>query len=473
MVPTTKITEKQERHVFRSEPTCHFSASRRQFLAGTTAAFVPYVCLGAEPNNPANRIKNLRITELRVTPIALPDPPILASGGCHGPYFLRNVVELKTEDGIVGIGETHGGQHVTDGLEQCRAAVVGQSAFAYRRFANEICKISNSCYAGIELACLDAIGRATGRRVCELLGGPVRDRVEFAAYLFYRYASDHKAVLSDPRLVDGRGTGDKALDSWGEVRTPEAMAEMAARFRDKWGFRVFKLKAGVFSPDEEVAALRAMNARFQGKYPLRIDPNACWTVDTAIRIGKQLQELPLEYYEDPVAGQLPMAEVRQKTGLKMSTNMCVTRLEHIAAAVQNRPIDVVLGDHHGFGGITAFQTLGISCDWLGWGMSQHSNNHAGITMAAMIHAAAVTPQVTYASDTHYVWIPEGRDIIAGPNLKIADGFMAIPAGPGLGVEVDRDKLAKAAEVYQKCGMRRRDDSLTMRRFQPGWEKRLF
>src|SRR5947209_5375781 len=115
-----------------------------------------------------------------------------------------------------------------------------------------------ACYAAIEQACLDACGRATGRRLCELLGGPVRDPVEFAAYLFYRYPADHPTVLADPHLVDSRGKGGRALDAWGEVRTPEAMAAMAKGFRDRWGFRVFKLKAGVLAPDAELETIRAM-----------------------------------------------------------------------------------------------------------------------------------------------------------------------------------------------------------------------
>jgi glucarate dehydratase len=214
-----------------------------------------------------------------------------------------------------------------------------------------------------------------------------------------------------------------------------------------------------------------MNARFEGKYPLRIDPNGVWSVETAVRIGEQMQGLPIEYYEDPVSGQERMADVRRRTGLKMSTNMCVTRFEHIPDAVLNKPIDIVLGDHHGWGGLTAFQSLGTFTEALGWGMSQHSNNHAGITMAAMIHAAAVTPQVTYPSDTHYIWLPPGADIIQGPNLEITGGFMAVPTGPGVGVELDPDKLARAHEVYRKCGMRRRDDAATKQRFQPAWQRR--
>ena len=252
-----------------------------------------------------------------MTPIALPDPPILAASGCHGPYFLRNIVELKTDSGITGIAETHGGLRVQTALEKARPLIVGQNAFAYRRLAAPVLALGRSAYAAVELACLDACGRATGRRLCELLGGPVREEVEFAAYLFYRYASDHPEVLSDPRLVDERGKADNALDQWGEVRDARSMAAMAQVFHDRWGFRVFKLKAGVLSPEEELRTIAAMNGRFEGRFPLRIDPNGRWSVPTAIRIGKELKKYPLEYYEDPVRGQAAMAEVRRATGHTM------------------------------------------------------------------------------------------------------------------------------------------------------------
>jgi glucarate dehydratase len=251
------------------------------------------------------------------------------------------------------------------------------------------------------------------------------------------------------------------------------MATMAERFHRRFGFRVFKLKAGVLPPEQEVAALRAINERFSGRYALRIDPNARWTVETAIRAAEPMKGLPLEYYEDPVAGQVDMARVRLATGLVMSTNMCVTRFEHVPSALRHKCIDVVLGDHHGWGGITAFQALGEICTVAGWKLSQHSNNHAGITMAAMTHVGAAVPQLTLASDTHYPWLPDGADIIQGDNLRFQHGRLKVPAGPGLGVELDQDKLARAHEIYRKCGMRSRDDGATMQRFEPGWRRTLY
>jgi glucarate dehydratase len=410
----------------------------------------------------------LVIKGMKVTPIALPDPPLLAASGCHGPYFLRNVVEVQTDGGISGIGETHGGSDVTDVLDRAGQLLLGQNAFGYRRFARALQEKSMAAYAAIEIACIDACARATGRRFCEFLGGPVRDSVEFAAYLFYRYAADHRVVLADPRLVDSRGRGDRALDSWGEVRTPAAMAAMAAQFREQWGFRVFKLKGGVLDPDVELQTMNELAGRLGPEAKLRIDPNGRWRADTAVRIGKKLGQVGLEYYEDPVNGQAAMAEVRRQTGLKMSTNMCVTRFEHIPEALKLKPIDVLLCDHHYFGGFAGCQALGPICRTAGWSLSQHSNNHTGVTMAAMIHLAASIPELTLASDTHYPWLVESTDIIAGPKLTIKDGRMAVPEGAGLGVTLDQDKLARAGETYFKCGMRGRDDGALMRRLEPGW-----
>ena len=447
---------------------------RREWLASLGTGALAASCLGASPTmageGEARRGPGLKIKALRVTPIALPDPPLLASSGCHGPYFLRDIVEVETDGGITGIGETTGGEAVTVALEKARDLVVGQDAFAYHRFAPGVLKLGAGCYAGVELACLDALGKATGRRLSELLGGPVRDEVEFASYLFFRYAADDPRLLADPRIADARSRGDKALDSWGEVRSPEAMAEMAWRFHERWGFRFHKLKAGVLPPDLELEALRAIAARLGGKHRLRIDPNGRWRLETALRIGAKLKELPLEYYEDPVDGQEAMAEVRRVTGLPMSTNACVTSFEHIPRAVETKPIDIVLCDHHYWGGIPACQALGRIAEALRWTVSQHSNNHAGVTMAAMVHLAASLPQLTCASDTHYPWLVEGADVIAGPNLRFRDGKLPVPEGPGLGVELDRDKLARARETYTKCGMRGRDDAHTMRLVEPGWER---
>ena len=119
--------------------------------------------------------RDLTIKELRITPIALPDPPLLAASGCHGPYYLRTIVEVVTSDGIVGVGETGGSERAVSELKRAASNIVGASALSYRMFPDPPTKLSARAYAAVEVACLDAIGKATGLRLCELLGGPVRD----------------------------------------------------------------------------------------------------------------------------------------------------------------------------------------------------------------------------------------------------------------------------------------------------------
>jgi glucarate dehydratase len=249
---------------------------RRDWLRWTASTLAAGIASPLFSQEPARRPTPLKITNITITPIALPDPPILAASGCHGPYFLRNIVRLETDGGIVGIAEARGGQRTTEALQKAAALVKGQNVFAYRSFFKQLFALNVAAWAGIELACLDAASKATGRRLCELLGGPVRDEVEFAAYLFYRYAADHPKLLADPRVVDGRGKGAKALDDWGEVRTPEALVKEAARFREQWGFRAFKLKGGVLTPEIELETMKALDAHFGKKMLLRIDPNGVW-----------------------------------------------------------------------------------------------------------------------------------------------------------------------------------------------------
>jgi glucarate dehydratase len=141
-------------------------------------------------------------------------------------------------------------------------------------------------------------------------------------------------------------------------------------------------------------------------------------------------------------------------------------MEHIPESVRAGAVQVILGDHHGWGGVAAFKTLGRICQTFNIGLSQHSNNHLGISMAAMIHVGAVIPNLLYASDTHYPWNTE--DIIQGDMFTFKDGCLDVPTGPGLGVRLDPDKLAIAHERFLNRRVLARDDVTEMRKRDPYW-----
>ena len=389
---------------------------------------------------------SLRIREMLVTPVACPDPPLLNHHGVHEPVFLRAIVRLRTEDGLEGLGEGPGGGLYVQQLRSAAKHVIGADAFhleALRVLVGE-----PRVFSTIEVALLDLIGKATGRSVTDLLGGPARRRVPFSAYLFYKEAGD---------------------DEWGRAVTPEELVRQAERFSERFGMTVFKVKGGVLEPDAEIATVKLLRERFGARAKLRIDPNAAWSVETSIRVAEQLRATDLEYLEDPTDGIEGMSQVARHTPIPLSTNMCVTAFDHIPLAFRARAVQVVLGDHHGWGGLTAFRHLGVMCKSLGWGLSQHSNSHLGISFAAMIHAGAAIPNLLYASDTHYPWNDASDVVCETSQFAFKDGCVQLWDAPGLGISIDEDRLAAAAEAYTKRGSAlARDDVGAMRARNPEW-----
>ena len=388
----------------------------------------------------------LRLSEMAVTPIACPDPPLLNHHGIHEPVFLRAIVRIRSEDGLEGVGEGPGGGLYVQQLKAAARHVLG--ADPYHVEALRVLINNPRVFSTIEVALLDLIGKSTGRSVTDLLGGPARRRVPFAAYLFYKEEGD---------------------DDWGRALTPEELLRQAQRFRDEFGMSVFKLKGGVLDPDAEIATVKLMRKTFGPKAGLRIDPNAAWSVETSIKVAERLRETELEYLEDPCDGIEAMSQVARHTPIPLSTNMCVTAFEHIPLAFRSRAVQVVLGDHHSWGGLTAFRHLGVMCKTLGWGLSQHSNSHLGISFAAMVHAAAAIPNLLYASDTHYPWNAASDIVHETERFQFRDGAIELWDAPGLGVTIDEDRLAAAAAAYEQRGSALgRDDVSAMRERRPDW-----
>ncbi len=410
------------------------------------------------------------ITRVTVTPVAFVDPPLLNTVGVHQPYALRAIIQIETDGGLRGIGETYADTaHITR-MEAAAEAIIGLDVFALNRIRevidNRIAQLTvtggdgvagmittasttDRVFSPFEVACLDIQGKALDRPVSDLLGGAVRDRVPFSAYLFYKWA----------------GHPGAADDDWGEAIDPAGLIRQARRMIDDYGFTAIKLKGGVFAPDEEVAAIKALHAEFPG-IPLRLDPNAAWTVDTSVRVAAELDGI-VEYLEDPTPGLDGMAEVAAEAKMPLATNMCVVAFDHLKPAVLKNSVSVVLSDHHYWGGLQRSRLLGGICDTFGMGLSMHSNSHLGISLAAMVHLAAATPNLTYACDTHWPW--KSEEVVKPGALRVVDGAVPVPTGPGLGVEIDEEALERLHQQYLDCGIRDRDDTGYMQSIDPTFE----
>jgi len=431
----------------------------------------------------------MKIKDLRIHSIAIADPPLRSSYGLHMPYALRTIIELESEDGIVGINETYGGETPAAALRTVRNQLIGADAFRITGLLNPEMKYKQNgqdssqtflvpgenpldetsrTYAAIEVACLDLIGKSIGIPVCDLIGGRVREKVPFSAYPFYKHAG-------------GGGEGrDLRDDEYGEALSPESLVLQVKKMIARYGFSSVKFKAGVLDPELEIETIKLMYQEFGPDVPLRIDPNSAWTVETSVKVGKALaRELSGGgYLEDPTAGIPGMSAVRKQLlamgiDVPLASNVAVTSFADIPSSVASDAVQIILCDHHYWGGMRQVQHLAKLAQTFNIGLSMHSNSHLGVSLMAMAHVAAATPHLTYACDTHYPWQSEKDEVVAGGRIPIKDGCVTIPEKPGLGVELDYDQLERGKERYKQVPYRKRDDAAEMRKHvDPTWERIL-
>jgi glucarate dehydratase len=381
----------------------------------------------------------MKIADLIVTPVAIPlKAPLLHAWGVH-PGFGRVILQVMTDDGLTGLGETTltpNGRQMEEVLRSCESLILGEDPFNLERLR---WKVSNpfyvrmfgpnltNAYAAIEFACLDIQGQAIGRPVCDLLGGRMRDRVPISAYVFYESAH-----------------GAAEPPSWEEA--DERIIEQCAELIEGRGCTAIKFKAGVYPPDQEAQTVRHLRERFP-QVPVRLDPNSSWALTTAVRVARALVDAGLEYLEDPVWGLQAMAKLKRLAPwMPLASNMACFGYEDVAPAALLDAVDVVLADPHWYGGLRATKELARLCETFGLDMGMHSGTEFGISLAAVLHLAAALPSIHHAPDAHYHYLDD--DVIQGGPLQYRDGAIQVPEGPGLGVKLDPDKLAHHNQVYE-------------------------
>jgi glucarate dehydratase len=376
----------------------------------------------------------MKIVELITTCVTVPmEAPLRWSMGVESGTT-RTILHLITDEGIIGLGETYGGETTARALQGLRPIILGADPREPEKLLKklEVYCISYESFvpphvaAAVDIACWDILGKVAGRPVCSLLGGRYRERIPFSAYIFFRYPS---------------------CDERGGENTPERVLEHTRIVVEKYGFKTVKLKGGVLPPEEELRAVH-LTAKAFPEAKLRFDPNAAWSVSTAINTLGRMAECNLEYVEDPTWGIEGMSLVRRDVRIPLATNMCVISFDQIPLAMRTRCIDIILADVHYWGGLAASKKLAGVCETFRLGLGMHSDRELGISTAAQLHLAAATPYLNYAIDSHYHH--QVDDIIAKP-FEYRGGEMEVPSGPGLGVELDPYKVEKYSRYYQERG----------------------
>jgi glucarate dehydratase len=382
----------------------------------------------------------MKIIDYRATAVTVPlKRPLRWSFGVE-VSTTRTIVELITDEGLIGIGETRGGDEIVKALSLHRDLFIGLDPFevgrvtrsfgVFRMTSEQLALVGAAKLAGaaVEMACWDLVGKALGKRCGDLWGGIEKERVEFAAYVFFRYAS-----------MTDLGKGD----------TPEDAVDHAEELFDGYGFRDIKFKNGVLNPEQELLSIRLMRERLAGRLRyFRLDPNAVWSVETSIRFLNKIADYDVEFCEDPTWGIEGMSLVRERVPVPLATNMCCVTFEQIPLAVRARALDVILGDVHFWGGPSAVLQLAKVCETFNIGMSIHSDRELGISTAACVHLASAETMVSHSIDTHY--LEQADDVITEP-FVFRDGCLDVPTGPGLGVELDQDKLRFYHDYHEQHG----------------------
>jgi glucarate dehydratase len=379
----------------------------------------------------------MKIQDIRATTVTIPlEAPLRHANGCHWGRFVRTIVEVEADNGLIGLGEMGGGGESAEAMFRAmKSYLVGHDPARLEEMRFLIANPTASLYnnrtqimAALEFACLDLVGQAWGAPVSEILGGRLRDRVRFASYCFFRY----------PNPKTGKG----------EVRTIDQLVENAREAKRRFGFTSHKLKGGVFHPDYELEAYRALAAALPGD-SFRIDPNAVWSVEQGIRFGQAIEDLKNDYFEDPVFGLNGMRRTREMVRIPLATNTVVVNFEQLAANVLNTAVDVILLDTTFWGGIRSALKAGVICDTFQLGVAVHSSGELGIQLATMLHLGAVLPNLSFAADAHYHHLTD--DIIEGGLMRYENGAIRVPDKPGLGVKLDRDKVREYSELYKRLG----------------------
>jgi glucarate dehydratase len=378
----------------------------------------------------------MKIIDIRSTTVSVPlDAPLRHANGCHWGRFVRTIVEVETDTGLIGLGEMGGGGESTESaFHGLKNYLVGHDPVRLEEMRFKIANPTASLYnnrtqmlAALEFACLDIIGQAWGVPVYDVLGGKLQDEVPFASYLFFRYAN---------------------ADGSGEVRTPYQLVDQAVALKAKHGFTSHKLKGGVFHPSYELECFRAVAAAV-GDDKVRFDPNAVWSTEQAIWFGQQIEDLNNDYLEDPTFGLNGMRRTREKVRMPLATNTVVVNFEQLAANILDTAVDVILLDTTFWGGIRPCVKAAGICDTFGLGVAVHSSGELGVQLATMLHLGAVIPNLSFAADAHYHELTD--DIIVGGRIPYVGGKIKVPTGPGLGVKLERDKMGQYAEEFKRLG----------------------
>ena len=368
----------------------------------------------------------MKIARIQTTPLALAfkEPYHWAGRVNHAAAVV--LVEVETDDGLVGIGESVAAfpaEGTVAALQGVAPLFVGQPVFDVERLItgarhlggfNHTPWHANFVLAGLEMALWDILGKAAGWPVYRLLGGAVREEVDYFGF------------------VQGDTTEELVEDAH----------DLAAA-----GHAVIYLKVG----RGEAADLRNTAAVRQaiGGRRLRLDPNCAWSVPEAIHMIGKLREFEPEWVEQPtpLMSIAAMRQVKEAVGVPIAADQAVFTPADVYEICRQRAADVIVLSPHEAGGLLAFGKAAAIAEAAGVPVCLHGQGVSGITDTAQHHLGLRTANLTEGNQIMHQLLVE--DLVSAPNLTLTQGKLGRLDGPGLGIELDRDAVHRAAELYRR------------------------
>jgi L-alanine-DL-glutamate epimerase-like enolase superfamily enzyme len=339
------------------------------------------------------------------------------------------VIKATTDDGIVGWGEACSGANLASVAEALRAMepfVVGRSPWSSEAIRADLWHkgiwmfrkpTASFAYAGIDMALWDICGKACKEPLYNLFGGKVRESVDYFYYL-------------------ARGTEES----------------LAGQCQDgvERGYRVFYLKVGL-DIHAEYEMVRAVRQAIGPERRIRLDANCAWTVNQALRNLDLLDEFHIDFIEQPVRPDplTNMQEVRARSRVALSTNEGLWSAEDAFRQITGRTADVYCFSAYWVGSLAEFQRLSRVAAMEGLQVCKHTHGEFGIAAAAAQHILLTLPNIVEGNQQTAQIMCD--DVLKQP-LPIASGPQwNVPEGPGLGIDVDEEKVRRYHECYQRDG----------------------
>lgn len=340
------------------------------------------------------------------------------------------LVKITLENGLVGWGEATrcaDADGILSALNAMRPYVIGRDVFADEAIHRDIWipggwhlqpMTANLAYAGIDMAMWDLKGKIAGRPIHDLIGGPLRDEVDYYYYL----------PLTDE-------------------------TELRALCRDgvKRGFQVFYTKVGLNEAEEE-AYLRIIREELGNDRQIRIDANQAWSVPDAVRIINRWQTLiGLDLIEAPVVidDLKLMQEVKARTGATLSINEGLWSEPEAHRIIQERPGDYLCFSSYWVGSVRRFMALAWLSHHRGWKVIKHTHGELGLAAFMGQHLMLAAPNADIGHQHTAAWMK--GDIIAEALPPATQPRWGHIHAPGLGVTVDEGKVAAAHADYLDAG----------------------